>query len=290
MPTASVIIDQVRLRFGDTAGDFLTTDRCLTWLDEAQNAFVEILYPLRRTKSFTVAANQEYFTLPDELIILEVVVVTQGVRHRCQYRIPTEFERLKTSMRMTYPPQYWTIKDQKLYVWPLFPLASESTTVVGSLASTTTASTFSVSDTSAFRDYGRLILGTQEEVEYTSKGSDYFAGVTRGLGGTVASVHASNAAVVQTDFEIQYPRRASALASTSTPDLPSVYQQKLQTYLLYLAELSRGNSQKAMTYYDLWKRDLEDCEYNVKKQQVQRPLRVVDMDRGGFGWTPGDFG
>lgn len=290
MPTASAIIDQVRLRFGDTAGDFLTTDRCLTWLDEAQNAFVEILYPLRRTKSFTVVANQEYFTLPDELIILEVVVVTQGVRHRCQYRIPTEFERLKTSMRMTYPPQYWTKKDEKLYIWPLFPLASASTTVVGSLASSTTASTFSISSGATFRDYGRAILGTQEEIEYTGKSTTALTGVTRGLGGTTASTHASNATLVQTDFEIQYPRRASALASTSTPDLPSVYQQKLQTYLLYLAELSRGNSQKAMTYYDLWKRDLQDCEYNVKKQQVQRPLRVIDADRGGFGWQAGDFG
>src|SRR6185295_5009801 len=138
------------------------------------------------------------------------------------------------------------------------------------------------------RDYGRAILGTQEEIEYTTKGSNFISGVSRGLGGTTASVHASNATLVQTDFEIQYPRRASALASTSTPDIPSYLHQKLENYVLYLAELSQGNASKAQQYYQLWKQDLLDCEHTVKRQKVQRPLRIQDADRSGRRWMAGD--
>lgn len=289
MSTASAIITQCRLRLGDTAGDYLTTDRALAWLDEANNAFVEILYPLRRTKSFTVAVGQESFSLPDELLILEVVVVTQAQRHKVDYRNPVEFDRMKTAGRLTYPPQYWTIKDQKLYIWPMFPVASKAVAVTGSLASSVSASTFSLASTGNLRDYGRAIIGTQEEIEYTTKGSDYISGVTRGLGGTTASVHSSNAVVTQTDFEIQYPRRASALASTSTPDIPSYLHQKLENYVLYLAELSQGNASKAQQYYQLWKQDILDCEYTVKRQNVQRPLRIMDADRSGGRWMVGDY-
>jgi len=291
MTTASAIVDLCRLRFGDTAADFLTTDRCLAWLDEAQNAFVEILYPLRRTKSFIVVANQESFTLPDELVILEVVTVTRSMRHEMKYLIPTEFERMKTSSRMTGWPAYWTLKDQRLYIWPFFSIASAY--AITGQTHTSSETQIKLASVGGFRDYGRAIIGTQEEIEYTGISSTFLTGVTRGVGGTVASSHASGASITQTDFEIQYPRRASALASTSTPDIPSVYQQKLQNYVLYLAELSRGNSAKAMTYYELWKQDIQDCEYNVKKQQVQRPLRIIDADRRGmqFGnFTHGDFG
>lgn len=293
MPTASAIIDLCRLRFGDSTADFLTTDRVLTWLDEAQNAFVEILYPLRRTKAFIVSANQEYFTLPDELIILEVVTVTRALRHQLKYLIPTEFERMKTTSKMTGYPQYWTKKDQLLYIWPFFSTAGNTSTVGDTV--NTTQTSIKLTSLSGIRNYGRALLGTQEEVEYT--GVDTAAvsltGVTRATGGTIASSHASGVIVRQGDFEIQYPRRASALASTSTPDIPSVYQQKLQNYVLYLAELSRGNSTKAMTYYDLWNQDLQNCTYDVKKQQVQRPLRILDADRTGgmIGrWQAGDFG
>lgn len=287
MPVASAIVTNCRLRLGDVAGDYLTMDRALTWLDQAQNAFVEILYPLRRTKSFVVVANQESFALPDELIILEVVVVTQALRHKVEYRSPVEFERLKTTGRMTYPPQYWTIRDNRLYIWPLYPIASKTSTVNDTQG--TASTTFTLASTGNFRDYGRAIVGTQEEIEYTGKTDTSLTGVMRGVGGTVASSHASGTTITQTDFEIQYPRKASALGSQSTPDIPSYTHQKLENYVLYLSEMSQGNVTKAQEYYQLWKQDLLDCEYSVKRQQVQRPLRIVDADHSGLRWTVGDF-
>jgi hypothetical protein len=294
MATASAIITQARLRYGDsdTAPVFLTTDRCLTWLDEWQNAFVEVLLPLRRTKSFTVAANQESFSLPSDYVILEVATVTQSLRHPLKYLIPTEFERQKTSGRMTGWPQYYTFRDDKLYIWPFFSIASKTTTVNDT--TTATAASITLASTGNLRDYGRGIIGTQEEIEYTNKGSNYINGVTRGVGGTTASTHASGITLTQTDLEFHYPRRASALASTSTPDINPLYHQSGQNYLLYLAETARGNNQKGMQYYDLFQEDLRKAEYNVKKQQIQRPLRIADGDRSGGGmigrWRHGDFG
>lgn len=276
MTVASAIITQCRLRLGDTSGDYLTMDRGLTWLDEAHNAMVEILYPLRRTKSFTVDVAQEAFTLPDDLLILEVVTVTQELRHQLQYRTPQEFERLKTRGRQTGRPDYWTHKDGKLYVYPMFGVASKA--VVVNASTTTTDTTLTFASTTNLRDYGRGILGTQEEVEYTTKGSLTLSGVTRGYAGTTASTHASGAFLTQTDLEIQYPRRASALASTSTPDTPSWTHQKLQNYVLYLAELSRGNASKADFYYNLWLQDLESARQSIQQKQLQQPVRMIDVD------------
>lgn len=295
MTTASAIITQIRLRYGDsdTAPEFLTTDRCLTWLDQANNSFIEILLPLRRKKTYPVVANQESFDLPSDYVILEVATVSQSLRHQLKYLTPVEFDRMKTTGKRTGWPQYYTFQDAKLYVWPFFSTASTSTAVVGSLASTVSATAFSVTSTTGLRNYGRIILGTQEEIEYTTVATGYISGVTRGVGGTTASVHASNAVVQQTDLEFTYPRRASALASTTSLDIPVWAQQKLENYVLYLAETARGNSQKGMQYYDLWLKDLDDARYLVKKEQIQRPLRIVDGDRseGMIGrWRQGDFG
>ncbi len=277
MTVASAIIVQCRLRLGDTDGDYLTMDRGLTWLDEGHNQFVEILYPLRRTKSFTVAEGQESFTLPDDLLILEVVTVTQETRHQLQYKTPQEFERLKTTGRNASRPDYWTLKDGKLYVFPMFGTASK--VVLINDTQSTSSTSFTLASTSNLRDYGRAIVGTQEEIEYTTRGSVSISGATRGVGGTVASSHASGISMTQTDLEIQYPRRASALASQSTPDIPSFLHQKLQNYVLYLAELSRGQVSKADYYYNLWLSDLEAARATVTRQQIQYPVRMLDVDR-----------
>lgn len=276
MATASAIIAQIRLRLGDTSGDFLTTDRGLTWLDEAHDQMVEILRPLKRTKSYTVAQYQEVFDLPADYIIFEVVTCTQSQRHQLEYRTPQEFEKLKMTGRQIGRPDFYTVQDGKLYVWPMFGTASKA--VIINASTTTSDTTITLASTSNLRDFGRFIVGTQEEGEYTTRGSTSISVVTRGLGGTVASSHASGVSLTQTDLELQYARRASALASTGTPDTPAWTHPKLQNYVLYVAELSRGNAPKADYYWSLWQKDLEDAQFNVKKVQNQQNLRVKDVD------------
>lgn len=285
MATASALISDIRVKFGDTAGNYLGTDLVLTWLDQAQARFVETTFPLRRTRGYVVAANQDYFDLPADLILIEVATVDREVRRVLRWISPQDYERRRTAYQNASGyPCFWTLKEGKLYVWERFATASLTTTLGSALS--TTATSITLASTDNLRSYGRAIIES-EEVEYNTKGSTSISGVTRGVGGTTAASHASNATVTQVDFEIFHSYHPPALASTSTPEIQAVYHDKLELYVLYLAHMAEGHVEKSRHYFELWTAAVDEIRYNLSRRQLSRPLRVANVDSSGLGmpWT-----
>ena len=117
MTTAGTLASDIRTRFGDTAADYLTDALILTWLDQAQNDFCNTLYPLTRTKSFTVSANQDAVTVPSDVLMIEVCVQARGMRRPLRYVKPGEWENQRSLVQNAVGyPVIFTEKDGLLYL------------------------------------------------------------------------------------------------------------------------------------------------------------------------------
>jgi hypothetical protein len=276
MTTASVLISDIRTKVGDASANFLSTDLALTWLDQGQRKLVQILKPLRHTKGFVVSANQDYFDVPDNAILIQLALHARDIRRPITRVNIGEFELARSRVQnATGYPTIWTEKDGKIYVWPRYNSASLTTTVNATTEASNT--TLTLASTGNLRSYGRAILGS-EEVEYRAKTSTTLTGVTRGVGGTTAASYASGQTVTQVDFEVTYSRHAVALASTTEPEIKEVWHEDLQYYVMYLYYMSEGNLDKANAMYALWKDVLKQAEYTALRQHIAKPLQVKDFD------------
>lgn len=276
MPTASVILGNARVKFGDTSSNFITDSIGLTWLNQATDQLVEEIQPLRRLAGQAVSADQESFTIPSDNIVIEVAYHARGLRQPLEYKDPEVFFQLKQSIDGAVgDPRVWTEFEDRIYVWPRYGSASNTTSL--SLAGTlsTTSTTLTVATSSQLRSSG-IIRVDSEDIQYSGKGSSgTLGGVVRGFSGTTANQHATSATVTQLDFQLLYRRRPASLgAVTAEPDIPAFLHRKLENYILYLAYFAEGNVQKANFHLDLFRKDVADADYPLTKEQVSRTLRV----------------
>ena len=276
MTTASALISDLQVKVGDTAANFLTTALGLTWFDEAQKKIVEILQPLDRTATRSVAQYQEAFAVPSEVIMIEAVTSLQGIRRILKRVTPSEYNLQKSAVQNAIGyPQIWTEKDGYIYVWPQIGTASLTTTVNAS--TTAAATTVTMASTGNLRSNGRVTIDS-EEIEYTNKTSTTIAGCTRGMGGTTAATHVSAATVTQMDLEFYYTRHAIALASTAAPEIKPIWHENLQLYVAYLYYMSEGNVSKAQVMKALWDEVIKEATYIAEREHMAGPLTVKDID------------
>lgn len=276
MANASVLIADIQRKFGDTAGNFADSTILLTWLDEAQGQFCDDLYPLVRTKGYTISDDQDSITIPSNMILIEVATVTRGLRRTIRSVKPGEWENQRSMVQNAVGyPVIFTQKDNRIYFWPRFESASLTTTTGASISTTTT--TVLCATTGNLRSFGRVTIDS-ESIEYTNKNATSILGCTRGVGGTTAATHASAATVTQEDFELTYRRSPDALTATTAPEIPDNYHTDLEYYCLYLLHKSEGNDIKANQYLQLWSEFIRQAKYKFGRKTLAGPLMVRDID------------
>ncbi len=282
MSTGSQLISDIRTRFGDSAGNYLTDALVLTWLDNAQSDFVDAQYPLIRTKAFTVAANADYITAPSDKVLIDLCVMTRGLRRPLKNVNPVEWEQQRSMVQNAVGyPVIWTEKDGRVYFWPRFSSASANSTLSAATLSTT-ATTILMATTSVFSSFGRGIVDS-EEFSYNSKDSTSLIGVTRGEGGTTATSHASSATVYLADVELTYRRTAVALATNTSPEIPTIDHSDLEYYALYMAYTSEGSNAKAEAAWQMWEDAMKRAKFKYGRKSLSGPLTVKDINSQRLG-------
>lgn len=278
MTTVANLLTNIRKVYGDTAGDSLTDAIGLTWYDEAQKVFCSKAWPLHRYRGFTVVANQESFAIPDENIIIELVVNQQGTSRILKYVSPRDFFTQKMAVSNAIgTPMLYTHFEGRIHVFPSYSSASKTTTtgeaVQASVASITLASNANL------RSYGKVKINS-EEINYEKKGSVFIAVGTRADGGTTAASHASGDTVTQMDLEVLHRRHPVALSSSAEPEIPEVYHETLNHYVLYLAYMSEGQEKKATFFLNMFNASVEEARKNVQRKALEeKAIRSIHSQR-----------
>ena len=281
MATASALMAQVQAELGtpnaDAANERFTSTVIYGWLDEAQKEWCVRTMPIFGIESQTVVANQDSVTLPSDCIMMEAISSRRGWLRKVQCISITDWINQQSAVRaaVATDPSMFTELDGRAYVFPRYSGASLVSLINASTA--TTATTLTMASTDNLTSFGRAKINATEVIEYTGKTSTSLTGVRRGLEGTTASAYSSAASVAQCDYVAYYRRSPVALTPTASPEIRSVYHEKLKIYAKYMAYKLEGSFDKANAEFSVWQKALEDVEYAEKKRTLMAD-RVRDMD------------
>ena len=295
MPTASYLIADMQVKLGDPSGNIYTSANLLNWLDQAQKLFCEKALNLRYTDATWVTTGLVRIPMPTDIIMMEAIITSRGrIPRKLKHVTPTDFFNQQTAVQgvLATDPVLWTEMDQNIYVYPRYNGISQGTTLSSFLSPT--GATAPVGTIAGFSTRGgplRLVIASgvgSEEVEYQQASTGEFQGLTRGLGpaGSAGS-WSTGASVTQADLLMVYRRNPSALGTvTATPDIRSVYHEKLEYYAMYLAYKQTGEEDKSQASYQVWEQSIKDALYSAAREFLG-PMSNRDMNTqqitGGFG-------
>jgi len=141
-----------------------------------------------------------------------------------------------------------------------------------------------VSASGLFRSKGFVKVGS-EIIEYTGYATSGFTGCVRGVHNTSAASFASGDVVTEMDLQMFYGRIATAMATTAeTPDVPSVYQDYLEKYTLYLAWLARGDMAKAQAAFQEFQSVEDAAKKTVGRRALDGALKIREKVTRWRGW------
>ena len=173
----------------------------------------------------------------------------------------------------------WTEIDQTMYVYPAYGVAGQTTFLP--FGETPTATTLRCFSTKGFKQWGR-ILCSGEEIEYTSIDATNFYGCTRGLGNTNPTFLNKGGLVTQCDLWVVYRRNPTAMATmTDSPEIKSVFHEKLQYYAMYLAYKQTGEEDKSTSMYTLWREAIKEAHYMSMREHLS-PMALEDISSQGW--------
>ncbi len=281
MATASTLLDDIRTQFGDTDKNFISDANGLLWLNEAQQKMSKVTYELKRQKYFPAYTYMNTLEIPDDCLMIEDVGSIRDLKNNLNYLPHREFNRRQLWVNNAVGnPRLWTQMDRLVYFWPRSNGSGLTTTVNAS--ATETATSITMASTDNLRSQGRVKID-DEEIEYTNKGSITINGCLRGRGGTDTASHSSAASVMQLDFMLTYSRISTALTGqTSELEIREAWHDVLKNYVIYLAYLSEGDSDKAASYYSLWSDAMAQAEVNEKRRQDTNQNVIRDFESYGI--------
>lgn len=285
MVTASTIIQNVRLAFGDPDGETITDAVGKEALEAAEVRFCHFVLAIDEVKDYTISQQIQTYDLPSNCVEPTQVIYYQQAQRELKAESPVEFQKIQTGSPLANPgrPRHFTIFRRQLVIGPQSPV-SNSATALASGAQSSTASTINLTAASGtFRSRGFLVNSTTGEVvSFASVSTTQVGFVTRGVHGTPQASIASNDVWTQIDMQMFYRRLATAISTvTQTPEVPAAFQRYLEAYMLYKLWLHRGDSTKAQVAYN----EFEVLEKEAKKttgRRILSPISIKDYQRSRF--------
>lgn len=284
MPQVGSILSNVRKLFGDPDRDFITDAVGLDWVDQAQRRFCHKVLPLDEIKDYAVTAKANKFDLPTNAIIPVAVMWYQARTARLNYAPPDHWYQLEEAHpNSTGSPEWYTVLRQQLVVGPQVPsTASKTALASGAMtAAVTTLNLSAASGTFRTKGFGKI---ESEVVEWTGVATTTLTGVTRGVHGTTAASHASGTTFTQMDILMTYRKTPAAAATASNPDVPEMFHDYIEKYVLYLAWLARGDQSKAAAAFQEFEALEGDAIKTVGRRSMDGLMRIRDKKSRWRGW------
>ena len=277
MTARSDLRTEVRRRIGESSTTFFSDAEINSLLDEAQNDFAAVGGIVEGDRGFALVANQYEYSPPTDFITAKYLLLQE--KDKLHYVTPRMlFNKLFAQPGHTGTPEYYTVWEKVLRVFPTPASASASTQLNGAINSTVT--TITVDSTSGFSSSGRLIIGT-EEIHYFALTATTFTQCKRGQAGTTAASHSDNDAVSEAELRLFYYKAPTAMSGdTASPDIPSEYHYILPYYAagqLKVKDRQYDQSQALLSFYEIKKRE---AWAEIRRRQRDRNPRLLPSSEG----------
>lgn len=285
MATAGSLITNIQKMFGDTNGDFITNTVGLDWLNRAQRRFCHEVLALDEYKDYAIVAKANKFDFPTDAIWPVNVMWYQARVVKLEYTTPDLWAQIEEAHPYTTgTPERYAVLKRQIIVGPQIPqTASKTTTASGVIyASHTTLGLVAASGT--FRSRG-FVKVNSEVMEFTGVATTTLTGITRGVHNTTTASHASGDTVTQMDLIAFYRKSpAEITATTTTPDVPVVFQDYLEKYALYLAWQARGDTAKAQQVYAEFTQYEKDSVKTIGRRALDGLLHIQEKRQRWRWW------
>lgn len=287
MATAGSIVQSVRIQYGDPDRDFITDTIGFEWLTKAQRRLCHEVLALDEIKDYPVVEGQKRYDLPDNCYIPFTALWWKDSRRELQPLDPSQWDQYEVRRILTtgYPTGFTVIRRQ-LVVGPAAPLSNSATALASGDYSSSATTIGLTSASGLFRSRGWLVNSTTGEVvEYTAIASTTVTGCSRGVHGTSTASVASNQQWKEVDLQMRYRRAPTDItASTQTPDVPTIFQDYLEHYMLYLAWRARGDKAKADAAYSQFEMEEKRAKDTVGRR-IFSPRAIKDRRHmRGYEW------
>lgn len=280
MAQAGSILSNVRVLIGDPDRDFLTDAIGMDWINQAQRQFCHNVLALDEIKDYTLTAKQPRFDLPTDAIIPIWATWYKNRVIRLEYKPPDRFAKISASWpNADGTPDAYTVLRRQVVVGPQRP-TSNSATALASGTMTDVVTTLNLTAASGtFRSKGWVKIES-EVIEYTAVATTTLTGAVRGVHGTTAASHASGKQITEIDLQLFYRKSPTAITATGTsPDIPEMYHDYLEKYVLYLAWLARGDSAKAQVALTEFDRYQEATRKTIARRSQDGLLAINERWR-----------
>ena len=278
----------VRRKLGETDTQFIEDEDITLELNEGQRDIAhERIWPFYEGSfSLSRVAYQKKYEIDSDAVYGKVYDVVVDSEPLAALDTRT-FNLLHFDSNTVGEPTHFRVWNNNIELYPLPDAAATATTLKGTITATATALT--LTDGSAFRSPGRLLIDT-EVIGYEYIDSTYILyGVTRGMEGTTAAAHTTLAVVTERDIIYHSPVEPTELMDiqdeTQIPD-PSVLEDRA------CMNLSIGKL-KDQVLHDRFKAKYEQGLARLRdkfgEKTVAYPFTIKDKDETTGLRNPNDY-
>ena len=273
----------LRTRFVDEDGRFLTDDNCDLYINLAYHDFVNKTESNRREWAFGVTANKYCYDVPKDMIKPGAMMWMKDSRRPLKFRQLSFFaDNGGLDLTSFGPPNFYTFHQgdsgasgaPQFRLWPTPSSSSETTTNTGLFSAA--ATDLPVTDSSNFRATGWILINA-ELVLYYSKddATNTLKQCVRGMGGTKAANHLAAQTVTQMDAHMWYYYQPLDLSTgTSIPEIPLPYHDLLVTGALFRALKADGRMQEAQATVAEWNSGIALAKAELRKAQISNFVNI----------------
>ena len=283
MATLAELRTDLRTRFVDKDGRFLTDDDCDLYINLAYHDFANRAESNRREWAFNVTANQYSYDVPTDMIKPGTMMWMKDSRRPLEFRQLSFFaDNGGLDLTSFGPPNFYTFHQgdsgltaqPQFRLWPTPSSSSEQTTNTGLIGSGDTQ--ILVTDSSKFRARGWVLINAELILFYSKDDStNTLKQCVRGMGGTKAANHLVGQDVIQQDVHIWYYYQPADLSTgTSVPEIPLPYHDLLVTGALYQGLKADGRMQEAGVAFQEWGQGIAFAKGEMLKAQTSNFITI----------------
>lgn len=280
MPTLVNLRDEVRQRIGETSTTHFTNAQINAVLNEAQRDFASMGGIVEADTGYSLVANQYLYTAPANYINSRYLLFEEDTKLR--YVTHRElFNFLRAQPDSKGDPDYWSLWDREIRVFPTPSASADSTTLNGAVASGD--ATITVVSTAGFPTSGRIKINN-EEIQYYNTDATNFLQCRRGMAGTTAASHSDTDPVNELNLRLFYYKDPDAMSvDADTPEIPQPYHDVLIYYAASMLKNKDMLYDQAQYFMGIYMQKKAQAHAEIKMRQRDRSPRMLPGDRGRRG-------
>lgn len=288
--TLATLVTKTRTLLREPVAGFFTDAQIEQWLIEAQDLFTYRTECLRAIDSFATVAEVRDYALPARVISFDkIAAIYYDQDRKLQYIDEPQWYSLTAYQPyMSGDPEYYTLQDGRLHVWPVPNSTNSAATTTLSAAIVGAGDTTATVVSNAVFPFntGRVVIGS-EVIEFRGRsGTASLLNLRRGLEDTTAVAHLLGATVTEQDIWVHHIRRPAVMSATIGTEIPDAYGYLLVNYAAAQGWAKRADQNMSRHWLTVWEAGLANAQNELLYPNSIRDRypQILPYDAMPFGY------